>query len=104
MGCGGKREREFVGGLRHLHAAAAAAGSRLHQHRKTDGFGDRHGVVVGADRALGARHHGNAELLHGFLGLDLVAHQADVLGLGSDEMQIGSARISAKRAFSDRKP
>ena len=49
---------------------------------------DRHRVVVGADRAVGAGHHGNAELLGGLLGLDLVAHQADVLGLRPDEMQI----------------
>ena len=49
---------------------------------------DRHRVVVGADRAVGAGHHGNAELLGGLLGLDLVAHQADVLGLRADEMQI----------------
>ena len=49
---------------------------------------DRHRVIVGADRAVGAGHHGNAELLGRLLGLDLVAHQADVLGLRSDEMQI----------------
>ena len=67
VGRGRQREREFVGGLRHLHAAAAAAGGRLHQHRKADGFGDGHGVVVGADRAVGAGHHGNAEPFRGFL-------------------------------------
>ena len=79
---------QVVRGLRDLHAASAAAGGRLHQHGKADLLGDRHRVVVGADRAVGAGHHGNAELLGGLLGLDLVAHQADVLGLGADEMQI----------------
>ena len=85
---GGQRHHQIVGGLRHLHAAAAAAGGGFHQDRKADGLRDRHRVVLGADAAVGARHHGNAELLCGLLGLDLVAHQADMLGLGADEMQI----------------
>ncbi len=37
------------------------------------------------DAALGARHHRNAETLGGALGLDLVAHDADVLGARADE-------------------
>ncbi len=88
IGRGRQRQQQVISGLRHLHAATAAAGGRLHQHRKADLPGDRHRVVVGADRAVGARHHGNAEPFCGFLGLDLVAHQADVLGLGTDEVQI----------------
>ncbi|MBN8777016.1 MAG: hypothetical protein J0H13_10045, partial [Thiomonas arsenitoxydans] len=47
-----------------------------------------HRVVFGPDRAIGAGHHGDAELLGGLLGFDFVAHQADVLGLRADEMQI----------------
>ena len=39
-------------------------------------------------RAIGAGHDRDAEPLGGLLGLDLVAHQADVLGLRADEMQI----------------
>ena len=88
VGGGGERQHQVVGGLRDLHAASAAARRRLHQHRKADCLRDRHRVVVGTDAAVGAGHHGNAELLCGLLGLDLVAHQADVLGLGPDEMQI----------------
>ena len=49
---------------------------------------NRHRVVVGTHGAVGAGHHGNAELLRRLLGLDLVAHQTDVFGLGPDEMQI----------------
>ena len=50
--------------------------------------GDRHRLVFGGDAAVGARHHGNAEPLGGALGLDLVAHDADMLGLGADEGEI----------------
>src|SRR5665213_744001 len=94
-----QRQHQIIRGLRDLHAASAAAGGRLDQHRKADFVCDRNGVVVGTNRAVGAGHHGNAEFPGGFLGLDLVAHQADVLGLGSDEMQIvigedfGEARV-----------
>ena len=41
-------------------------------------------AVVG-DGAVRARHHRDAEALGGRLGLDLVAHDADVLGRGADE-------------------
>ena len=85
---GGQRQHQVVGGFGDLHAAAAAAGGRLDQHRKADRLRDRHRVVVGPDRAVGAGHHRNAEPLGGALGLDLVAHDADVLGLRADEMQI----------------
>ncbi len=79
---------QIVGGLGDLHATPAATRGRLHQHRKTDRLCDRHRVVVGADGAVGAGHHRNAEPLGGLLGFDLVAHQADVFGFGADEMQI----------------
>ena len=67
-------------------------------------FCDRHRIVAGADRAVRARHHGNAEALGGLLGFDLVAHQTDVLGLRADEMQVvlgknfGKARIFRQEA------
>ena len=88
IGRGRERQHEVLGRLRDLHAASAAARSGLHQHRKADCFCDRHCVVVRPDGAVGAGHHGNAELLRGLLGLDLVAHQTDVFGLRSNEMQI----------------
>ena len=59
---------------------------------------------VGGDAAFGARHHRNAEPLGGALGLDLVAHQADMLGLGADEMDVvlfenfGEARVLGQKA------
>ena len=104
VGRGRQRQHQVVGGLRDLHAAPAAAGGRLDQHRKADRLRDRHRIVVGADRAVGAGHHGNAELLGRLLGLDLVAHQADVFGFRPDEMQIvlgedfGEAGVFRKKA------
>ena len=62
------------------------------------------GFGIGRDAAVRARHHRNAELLGGALGLDLVAHQADVLGLGADEMHVvlgedfGKARVLRQKA------
>ena len=47
---------------------------------------------------------GMPSLRGGALGLDLVAHQADVLGRGPMKWMLCSARISAKRAFSERNP
>ena len=83
---GGERVGKRLGVARDLHAASAAAGRRLDQHRIADVVGDARGFRVGGDAALRARHHRNAEALGGALGLDLVAHEADVLGLGADEL------------------
>ena len=86
---GRQRHQQIVGGVRDLHAASAAAGRRLDQHRKADRLArSRIASSSGVDRAVGAGHHRNAEPLGGLLGLDLVAHQADVLGRRADEMQI----------------
>src|SRR5581483_11806226 len=69
-----------------------------------DGARDRNGVGIGRDAAFGARHHRNAELLRRALGLDLVAHDADMLGLRADEMNVvlaqdlGKARILRKES------
>ena len=102
------RGRQRIGSsarvARDLHAAPAAAGGGLDQHRIADLVGDLGGFRVVGDAAFRARHHRNAEALGGALGFDLVAHQADMLGLRADEMTLCSPRISAKRAFSDRKP
>ena len=74
-----------LGVLDHLHAAAAAAGHRLDQHRIADLLAERHDLVDRADRPGRARHQRQAELLGGLLGHDLVAHHADVLRRGADE-------------------
>ena len=84
---------------RDLHAAAAAAGRRLHQHGKADPLGDLQRFLFARDRPVGARHAGNAEPPCRRLGFDLVAHQADMLGLRADEGDVvlvenlGEARV-----------
>ena len=95
---------KFVGRARDLHAAPAAAGRRLDQHRIADLVGDFCRFRVGGDAAFRARHHRDAEPFGGALGLDLVAHQADVLGLGADELHVvlgedfGKARVLRQEA------
>ncbi len=59
---------------------------------------------VAGDAAVGARHDGNAELLRRALGLDLVAHQADMLGLGADELHAVIAEDFGKAGVLRQKP
>ncbi len=84
----GQRLGQVDGGAGDLHAAPAAARRRLDQHRKADVPGDAHRLVVVGHAAFGARHAGNAERPRGALGLDLVAHDADMFGLGADEADV----------------
>ena len=75
---------ELVFGRHHLHAAPAAARRGLDQHRIADLAGELAGVGDAGQRAVGARDQRQAELGGGALGLDLVAHDADMLGLRAD--------------------
>ena len=75
------------GGAGELHAAAAAAGGRLDDHRVAELPGDLPRLVERRHRAVRAGHAGDAELAHRLLGGDLVAHQPDVLGGRADEDQ-----------------
>ena len=73
----------------HAHAAPAAAGGRLHQHRKTDlvgGLGQRR-LVLGL--AVIAGHQRHAGLLHQRLGAGLRAHRRHHRGGRADEHQAG---------------
>ncbi len=85
--------------MRDLHAAPAAARSRLDENREADLLGDLQRFLLGENRPVGARHAGNAEAPRRRLGLDLVAHQPDVLRLGADEGDVmlfenlGEARV-----------
>jgi hypothetical protein len=76
---------------------------RLDDDRIADLGGDARLPLVG-DAAVRARHDRDAEPLGGALGLDLVAHDADVLAFGPMKVMLCALRMSAKRAFSDRKP
>ena len=54
------------------------------------------------DRAVRAGHQRQAELAGGALGLDLVAHRADVLGLGADPDDVVRSRRSRRTGRSRR--
>src|SRR5690606_38902831 len=86
LGAGGRD------GYRHLlvvagdfHAAPAAAGGGLDDHRITDLIGEPDRLRRRPDLARRSRNHGNAELNRRLLGGDLVAHDLDMVGGGADE-------------------
>src|SRR5690606_25986838 len=87
LGLGGLDRVGQVGlGVDHAHAASTAATGRLDDDRVADLARDGDvGLGVVAERAAAAGHAGDARLLHRADRLDLVAHQADGLGLGPDE-------------------
>ena len=107
LGTGGRESVREVGRrLRNLHAAAAAAGGCLDQHRIADFRSDAGRVDVVVDAALGARHAGNAEATCAVrFRLDLVAHDADVIRLGTDEgdamlvENVGESRVLGQEAI-----
>src|SRR5690606_4305541 len=76
---------QIVGRLGHLHAATAAAGGRLDDQGEADGLGRLDGLFDRLDLAVRAGDDGDARVLHGLLGGDLVAHDADVFRLRPDE-------------------
>ena len=79
------RRGQFAGGTHHAHAAPAAAGGRLHQHRKADLLrGARQRRLV-LRLAMVAGHQRHAGLLHQRLGAGLRAHRLDHLGGRADE-------------------
>ena len=92
-------------GVHHAHAAAAAAAGGLDDHRVADVAGDAQVLIrILAQRAVGAGHAGHAVGLHHLDGRDLVAHQADGLGLGADEHEaalfdaLGEVRVLGQEA------
>src|SRR5690606_2854277 len=76
---------QIIGRLGHLHAATAAAGGRLDDQGEADGLGRLDGLFDRLDLAVRAGDDGDAGVLHGLLGGDLVAHDPDVVRLGTDE-------------------
>ncbi len=81
----GNRFAETGRAFHDLHAASAAAGRRLDQHRVADVFGKAEGFLDISQRVVGSRHHGYAEFLHLRLRRQLVAHQPDMIRRRSDE-------------------
>ncbi len=77
-------------GVHHAHAAPAAAAGGLDDDRVTDLARDLDvGRRVVAERAAAAGHARHAGGLHRADRFDLVAHQADRVGLGADEDEAG---------------
>jgi len=86
FGAGGRQcKAEVHRRVRDLHAAPAAAGGRLDQHREAHVLGDFHRLGFAVDGAFRAGHDGNAKALGGFLGFDLIAHDADMIRRRADE-------------------
>ena len=90
--------------LHHAHAAPAAAGGCLHQHRKTDPVGGlcQRRLVLGL--AVIAGHQRHVGFFHQLLRAGLRAHRRHHLGGRTDEHQPRIRQACANSAFSDRKP
>ncbi len=70
----------------YAHAASAAAAGSLDNDRVADAFGFAQSFLrVIAERPFGTRNAWHAGFTHGFLGADLVAHQANGLCTRTDE-------------------
>ena len=77
---------QFAFGADHLHASAAAACGCLDDDRKADFARKPACLGIGADAAVGAWNGRDAQVFDRTFGRDLIAHQADVLGSGTDEV------------------
>src|SRR5262249_5858185 len=81
-----QRGDELVRPVRHLHAAPA--GSGMEQNRKAEAIPARYRLPVGGQDAIRSRPDRHAEALSRAPGFDLVAHQADMGGLGTNEVNV----------------
>jgi len=84
----GQTRRQLGGGVDHAHAAPAAAGARLDDHRVADARRDASRVLVVLDRALAAREDRHARRLRLLARLRLVPHQPDDVRAGADEADL----------------
>ena len=88
----------------HAHAAAAAAGRRLDQHRVADAVRQSQGLGIAGNQALTAGHHRHAILLGQFASLVFVAQQFHGPFGGPINSILQPRQTSAKCGFSVRKP
>ena len=77
-GCKGIRQRSL--GMDYFHAAAAATGGGLDDHRKSDLLGNLDRLFNRMHTFLGAGQNRNALLDNRLAGADLVAHDPHALG------------------------
>ena len=86
FGPGGAERVVHVGcGTGELHAATAATGGGLDDHRIAELLADRAGCGQIRNAAVRTGNDRNTQVLRGLLGGDLVAHDADMLGRRTDE-------------------
>jgi hypothetical protein len=86
--CGAERVRQVRRVAHDAHPASAAAGHRLDDHRVADVLGDLDRLLLAVHRAVTARQHRDAGLLHRAAGARLVPHQLDDVGVGADEADV----------------
>jgi hypothetical protein len=89
------------------HALAAPTGRRLDQQREADRSRPRGShLVVGVEVVgeLGARAPAAPRRRHAPLGLELVAHRGDDVGVGPIQVSPASVTACANAAFSARNP
>src|SRR5262245_50782193 len=84
----GERRIELLLDMGDLHAASSAAGSSLDQDWIADVGRDLLRLIETGNGAVRARNERQAECLRGLLGLDLVAHEPDMLGARSNEYDL----------------
>ena len=81
-----EQRRQFFFGADDAHAAPAAAGRGLHDHREADLLRPLHGLAVRRDDSVRPRQNRHAGLLHGRAGFFLLAHQPRHFRPRSDEL------------------
>ena len=79
---------QFARRAHDAHAASAAAGGGLDDDRIADLLGDLEGLLLALDRAVATRQDRHARLLHHATCAGLVAHQANDLWVGADELDM----------------
>ena len=84
-------------GIGNAHALAAAAGGSLDHHRIADLLGDLYRLDLVGDHTEMAGHGGDVCGGRRFLGLDLVAHGGDGLGVRPDEHDAGGFQRLGER-------
>ena len=85
--CRGKGGRQLLRAEHPAHAATAAAGAGLQQHRVADALGHLQSLLGAFNCAVGAGHHRHSCLDHQFTGGGLVAHLTDHIAAGADELE-----------------